>query len=128
MCKVVLFKAFYDLCMVRFFAIISAIVLTTLSATAGNIGLKSLAKPGLGQIWPAVGRLTLDGGQGFCTASLIAPDIILTAAHCLYDEKTGDEDKQNGYDHLNDALGYLCYKEFNMIYSRAGNKTGIRIY
>ena len=91
MCKVVLFKAFYDLCMVRFFAITSAFVLTTLSATAGNIGLKSLAKPGLGQIWPAVGRLTLDGGQGFCTASLIAPDIILTAAHCLYDEKTGDE-------------------------------------
>ena len=45
-----------------------------------------------------------------------------------YDEKSGDPDKQNGYDHLNDALGYLCYREFNMIYSRAGNKTGIRIY
>ena len=45
-----------------------------------------------------------------------------------YDERTGDPDKQNGYDHLNDALGYLCYREFNMIYSRAGNKTGIRIY
>jgi phage terminase large subunit len=45
-----------------------------------------------------------------------------------YDEKTGDPDKQNGYDHLNDALGYLCYREFNMIYSRAGQKTGIRIY
>ena len=45
-----------------------------------------------------------------------------------YDEKTGDPDKQNGYDHLNDALGYLCYREFNMIYSKAGQKTGIRIY
>jgi phage terminase large subunit len=45
-----------------------------------------------------------------------------------YDEKTGDPDKQNGYDHLNDALGYLCYREFNMIYTKAGNKTGIRIY
>ena len=45
-----------------------------------------------------------------------------------YDEKTGDPDKQNGYDHLNDALGYLCYREFNMIYSRAGQKTGIRLY
>ena len=45
-----------------------------------------------------------------------------------YDEKSGNPDKQNGYDHLNDALGYLCYKEFNMIYSRAGQKTGIRIY
>ena len=27
-----------------------------------------------------------------------------------YDEKTGDPDKQNGYDHLNDVLGYLCYR------------------
>ncbi len=45
-----------------------------------------------------------------------------------YDEKSGYPDKQNGYDHLNDALGYLCYKEFNMIYSRVGQKTGIRIY
>ena len=45
-----------------------------------------------------------------------------------YDERTGDPDKQNGYDHHNDALGYLCYREFNMIYSRAGARTGIRIY
>ena len=87
--KVVPFKVFYKLGMVRFFAIISAFVLTTLPAKAGNSGLKSLETSGLGQIWSAVGRLTLDGGQGFCTASLIAPDIILTAAHCLYDEQTG---------------------------------------
>ena len=45
-----------------------------------------------------------------------------------YDERTGDPDKQNGYDHMNDALGYLIYREFNMVYSRAGARTGIRIY
>jgi phage terminase large subunit len=45
-----------------------------------------------------------------------------------YDERTGDPDKQNGYDHMNDALGYLIYREFNMIYGRAGARTGIRIY
>ena len=45
-----------------------------------------------------------------------------------YDEKTGDPDKQNGYDHHNDALGYLIYREFNLLYGRAGAKTGIRIY
>ena len=45
-----------------------------------------------------------------------------------YDEKTGDPDKQNGYDHMNDALGYLIYREFNLLYGRAGKPTGIRIY
>ena len=45
-----------------------------------------------------------------------------------YDEKTGDPDKQNGYDHLNDALGYLVYREFSIIHARAGRRTGIRIY
>ncbi|RMA43968.1 trypsin-like serine peptidase [Rhodophyticola porphyridii] len=37
--------------------------------------------------WEAVGRL--DTGSGFCTATLIAPDLVLTAAHCLFD---GPED------------------------------------
>jgi V8-like Glu-specific endopeptidase len=32
--------------------------------------------------WEAVGRL--DTGGGFCTATLIAPDLVLTAAHCLF--------------------------------------------
>jgi len=45
-----------------------------------------------------------------------------------YDEKTGDPDKQNGYDHMNDALGYLIYREFNLLHGRAGRPTGIRIY
>lgn len=41
-----------------------------------------------GRGWEAVGRLHI--GQGsFCTASLISPTLVLTAAHCLFDEKTG---------------------------------------
>ncbi|MBX2856394.1 MAG: trypsin-like serine protease [Rhodobacteraceae bacterium] len=36
----------------------------------------------------AVGRLNI-AGQGFCTATLIAPDLVATAAHCLFFSRTG---------------------------------------
>lgn len=38
--------------------------------------------------WLAVGRLNISG-QGYCTATLVAPDLVLTAAHCLVDRRTG---------------------------------------
>jgi protease YdgD len=39
--------------------------------------------------WAAVGRIDLDG-RGFCTGTLVAPDLVLTAAHCLYDRESGE--------------------------------------
>lgn len=36
----------------------------------------------------AVGRLNV-AGSGFCTATLVAPDRVLTAAHCLFIKRTG---------------------------------------
>ena len=44
-----------------------------------------------------------------------------------YNEK-GEPDKESGYDHMADALGYLIWREFNPLFARSGKPTGIRIY
>jgi len=44
-----------------------------------------------------------------------------------YTEK-GDPDKDAGFDHMNDALGYLVWREFNPLHAKVGKGTGIRIY
>ena len=44
-----------------------------------------------------------------------------------YTEK-GDPDKEAGYDHMVDALGYICWRLFNPLHMGAGRKTGIRLY
>ena len=36
--------------------------------------------------WEAVGRIEI-GKQGYCTGVLIAPNLVLTAAHCVYDRR-----------------------------------------
>lgn len=52
---------------------------------AQSTGLFSMESRQDGRAWEAVGRLEL-GGTAFCTGSLITPSLVLTAAHCLYDE------------------------------------------
>ncbi|MDO6584877.1 trypsin-like serine protease [Salipiger sp. 1_MG-2023] len=57
-------------------------------AASADGGLFSMGSREDGRAWEAVGRLEL-ASKAFCTGALIAPDLVLTAAHCLYDVTTG---------------------------------------
>lgn len=65
--------------------------LPTIEAQEGN--LRALATTDAIRPFAAVGRL--DTGDGFCTATLISADLILTAAHCLY---AGSDDARRSDD------------------------------
>ncbi len=54
----------------------------------GDSRLQLLETGDAGRGWLAVGRLNV-GENTFCTATLIAPDRVLTAAHCLFEASSG---------------------------------------
>lgn len=53
-------------------------------ALAEGSGLEPLTRRDQMLGWEAVGRIDL-GRDGFCTGTLIGTDLVLTAAHCVYD-------------------------------------------
>jgi V8-like Glu-specific endopeptidase len=72
----------------RFLSYIMAMVLWASMPAVGQSALKTLDAATLAQHYGAVGRLDLGNG-GFCTGALVSPDVVLTAAHCLFDKIDG---------------------------------------
>ena len=52
-------------------------------AAANDTPLERLSTGDAMRAWEGVGRLDV-GGESFCSAALVAPDLILTAAHCIF--------------------------------------------
>ena len=71
----------------------------------------------------------LENGKGEVRLKL--SETCKRAIECLelqsWTEK-GEPDKDAGYDHMNDALGYVIWREFNPLHANAGRSTGIRLY
>jgi protease YdgD len=57
------------------------------AAQTGNTGLAALDRRDQVLGWEAVGRVDI-ASNGFCTGTLIATNLVLTAAHCLFDSVT----------------------------------------
>ncbi len=68
--------------------LVSLLLSLTGATTVAAQGLFSLNSLQDGREWQAVGRLEI-AGEAFCTGALIDTNLVLTAAHCLFDAETG---------------------------------------
>lgn len=70
--------------MMRACLALAVLLFPGLAWSQGNSGLDPLTRREEAFGWEAVGRIDI-GDDGFCTGTLIATDLVLTAAHCLFD-------------------------------------------
>ena len=94
----------------------------------GFINLSAKSNPAIRDRVSAVQGLLCNGkGQVRLQINASCKRMIECLELQSYTDK-GEPDKDAGYDHMNDALGYLIWREFNPLFARAGKPTGIRIY
>lgn len=82
--------AFVSRCCGKVAAGLLATLLLGMAAHAQDTVLQSLDTWGLSRGWEGVGLLRIAGTRT-CTGVMIRPDLVLTAAHCLYDAETGQK-------------------------------------
>jgi V8-like Glu-specific endopeptidase len=72
-----------------------ALCATLATSAMAEGGLRQLVTADDSRGFEAIGRIDL-GRQSFCTGTLVAEDLVLTAAHCLFDPETfGRRDLSN---------------------------------
>ncbi len=60
------------------------VAVASMASAAGDGQSKRLLTANDARGWEAVGRLDM-GGVAYCTGALIAPDLVLTAGHCMFE-------------------------------------------
>ncbi|NDR58209.1 trypsin-like serine peptidase [Aliiruegeria sabulilitoris] len=68
---------------------LACLLAATAARSEGETRLEELSTADDTRGWEAVGRIDMGHGS-FCTGALIAPDMVLTAAHCLFEPDTGE--------------------------------------
>ena len=74
--------------MLRQLFLAACLLAAPMALAEGESRLEKLATADATRGWEAVGRIDMGHGS-FCTGALIAPDMVLTAAHCLFEPHSG---------------------------------------